>query len=191
MALCFTHATAGYLVYEAVRPAGRHRPALLATALVLSNAPDFDFLPGLAVGQPGAFHRGVTHTLAGIVAVAIVAALVGGWRRPLDRGASWWAGFAALAYGGHLLVDFLTVDAVAPYGARFLWPLSSHFHHAGMALFGEIVIDASGRLAFVRSLLTPVALAVWAREVALAVAVVGAVAIARGLARSRFPRFAE
>lgn len=191
MALCFTHATAGFLVYEAVRPAGRHRLGLLASAVVLANAPDFDFLPGLVIGRPGEFHRGLTHTLAAVVVMAVAGALVGWWRRPLARGSGWWASFAAAAYGAHLLVDFLTIDAVAPYGARFLWPLSDGFQHAGVTFFSEIIIDASGRMAFVQSLLTPVALAVWAREIVLATVVVGGVLAARWLARSRVPRFAE
>ncbi len=191
MALCFTHASAGYLVYEAVRPAGKHRLELLASAIVLANAPDFDFVPGLIVGRPGAFHRGLTHTLAAVLAVAAMGAVVGWWRRPMARGPAWWASFAGAAYGAHLLVDFLTIDAVAPYGARFLWPLSDGFQHAGVTPFSEIVLDASGRMAFVRSLLTPAALAVWMREVVLAVVVIGGVLAARALGRSRVPRFAE
>ena len=46
MALCLAHATAGYLAYEALRPAGPHRLDLLAGAVLLANAPDLDFLPG-------------------------------------------------------------------------------------------------------------------------------------------------
>jgi inner membrane protein len=190
MALCFTHATAGYLVYEAVRPAGPHRPLLLAASVLLANAPDLDFLPGLVIGEPAAFHRGPTHSLAGVALVVVVATALG-WRRPLGRGPAWWAGFAAAAYGAHLVVDFLTVDARAPYGAPLFWPLSDRFHHSGLALFGEIVIDPSGRLAFVRSLLTPLAMTVWLREVAFATLVVAAVTLVRALARSRLPRFAE
>jgi membrane-bound metal-dependent hydrolase YbcI (DUF457 family) len=191
MALCFTHATVGYLVYEAVRPAGRHRPGLLLAAVGLANAPDLDFVPGLVLGAPGAFHRGLTHTMAAVVVVMLVAGAVGWWRNPLGKGAWWWAGFAAAAYAGHLLVDFVTVDAVAPYGARFLWPLSDRFHHAGVGVFGEIVIDPSSRLGFVRSLMNPAALGVWVREVLLAVVVVGGVAVGRLLGRSRVPQFAE
>src|SRR4029450_4324861 len=73
MALCLAHAPAGYLPYEALRPAGPHRPWLLAGAVLFANAPDLDFLPGLAVGDPDAFHRGVTHTLgAAVVGAAAV-----------------------------------------------------------------------------------------------------------------------
>ena len=53
MALCLAHATAGYLVYEALRPSGPHRPALLAGAVLMANAPDLDFLPGILIGCVG------------------------------------------------------------------------------------------------------------------------------------------
>src|SRR5262249_42649412 len=47
MALCFAHTAAGYLAYEAVRPASAHRPGLLAAAVLLANGPDLDFVPGV------------------------------------------------------------------------------------------------------------------------------------------------
>src|SRR5262245_9261126 len=127
MALCLAHATGGYLVYEAARPSGPHRPGLLAAAVVLGNAPDFDFLPGVLIGHPGVFHRGVTHTLAAVVVVALVTGVVAWWRRDatLARRA---ATFAGAAYGSHLVLDFFTVDVVPPHGAQFLWPFSSAYY---------------------------------------------------------------
>ncbi|HWP64739.1 MAG TPA: metal-dependent hydrolase [Candidatus Limnocylindria bacterium] len=191
MALCLTHAAAGYLVYEAARPAGRHSPALLATAVVLANAPDVDFVPGLVTGAPASFHRGVTHTLLAALVVGLAAAAVAWWRRQSPRGPLWWGAFAAAAYASHLLVDFLAVDAVAPHGARFLWPLSHEFYHAGLDWFDEILIDPRSRTGFVWSLLTPAALVAWAQEVVRLALVVAAVGVVRILARSRLPQFAE
>jgi membrane-bound metal-dependent hydrolase YbcI (DUF457 family) len=177
MALCLAHATAGYLAYEVMRPAGSHRPWLLAGAVVLANMPDLDFLPGLAVGDPNAFHRGVTHTLGAAMLVAAAAWLLARWWRVSRPGA--WAAFAAMAYGSHLAVDWMTVDAVLPAGIRLFWPLTGRWMHAPFDLLGEIIIDPSGRVAFLRSLVTPAALLTWAREVALAVAVVATVHAAR------------
>lgn len=191
MALCFTHAAAGYLIYEAVRPVERHRVGLLLAAVALANAPDLDFVPGLLAGAPAEFHRGSTHTAVAALLVAGGAGFLGWWRRPGGYGAAWCAGFAAAAYGSHLLVDFMTVDAVAPYGAPFLWPATERFFHAGSAWFTEIVIDPRSRLGFVRSLVTPAAVAAWMEEVLRLGVVVAAVAAVRALARSRLPRFAE
>jgi membrane-bound metal-dependent hydrolase YbcI (DUF457 family) len=181
MALCFSHTAAGILGYEAIRPAGPHRPALLAAAVLLANAPDLDFLPGLAVGRPGLFHRGVTHTLA---AVAVVAAVVwlGAWIRGAGREARRQAGlWAGAVYASHLLLDFFTVDARPPHGGPFLWPFSDAFHLSPVTPLGEIVIDGSARGAFFRSLVRADTVGVWAAEVSILAVTVAAIYAARGV----------
>jgi inner membrane protein len=180
MALCLAHATAGYLAYEAFRPAGPHRPWLLAGAVLIANAPDLDFLPGLALGAPTVFHRGLTHTLGAAVLLTASVWLVAAWRRA-ER-PWWWAAFAAVAYGSHLLVDWMTVDAVPPFGIQLLWPLDGRWLHAPFDLFGEIIVDGTGREAFLRSLVSPVALLAWMREIGIVLAVVASVQVARAAA---------
>jgi len=193
MALCLAHATAGYLAYEALRPAGPHRLGLLAGAVVLANAPDLDFVPGLLVGRPDAFHRGVTHTLGAAVLVTVAAWAIARWRggggtgpregagAPAPPRPGWWAALAAAAYGSHLLVDWVTVDAVPPVGIQMLWPLTASWLHAPFNLLGEVIIDRSGRGAFVRSLLTPTALLAWAHELGVAVVAVASVHVFRAI----------
>lgn len=175
MALCFTHTAAGYLAYEAGRPGEGHRPGLLAAAVALANGPDVDFLPGILIGQPGAFHRGVTHTLAAVVVIGVAAALgagvLGRPRRIVLRAALW----AGLVYASHLLLDFFTADVKPPSGGRFLWPLSDAYYLAPVTPLREILIDPSGRLAFLRSLVQPGTIGVWMEEVGILVSVVAAV----------------
>jgi inner membrane protein len=184
MALCLTHAGAGYLVYEAMRPAGPHRVGLLATAIVLANAPDLDFLPGLLMGTPTVFHRGLTHSLAGVVMVALGAWWCARWARPPEWSAVRMARFAAVAFASHLLVDYFTVDAVPPYGARFLWPVSEAYLHAPVQAFAEIIVDRSGSAAFLASLWGPGTRQVWIRETMTALAFV----VAGGLVGLRHGR---
>lgn len=174
MALCFAHAAAGYLVYEAVRPAGPHRPALLVAAVGLACAPDLDFVPGIVLGRPGAFHRGVTHTVLAAALAGLVVSLGSWWAAAPWR--AWAAGlFAAAAWTSHLLVDFLTVDAVPPYGGRFLWPVSDRFLLSPVTPLREIVIDPSGRTAFFASLLRPHTALAWASDLAVLVLAVAGV----------------
>jgi membrane-bound metal-dependent hydrolase YbcI (DUF457 family) len=171
MALSFAHAAAGYLVYEAARPSGAHRPGLLAGAVVLANAADLDFVPGILAGNPDLVHRGVTHTLGATLLVMLafaLAARVGRWRWGAARAAA----FAGAAYGTHLVLDYITADVVPPHGARFLWPFSNAYYLAAHPLLGEIVIDPAGRVAFVRSLFTRTALAHWGLDLALLVGLV-------------------
>lgn len=185
MALCGVHAAAGYLVYEAVRPAGGHRVGMLALAVLLANAPDGDFLPGLLLGQPTLHHRGFTHTLAAVAVTAAVAWCVGG-RGPLrGLGRPRCAALLAGAWASHLVVDWLTVDAVPPHGARFLWPLWSGHLHAPLPLFGEIVVDPSSTEGFVRSLGTPSALRAWAGEAVIVLSAPLVPLLLRGSARRR------
>jgi len=180
MALAFAHTTAGYLGYQLVRPPGPHRPALLLAAVALANGADLDFLPGLVIGRAGAYHRGMTHTLAAVLAVgtavALGAGLAGRRRAVLVRAAAW----AAAVYASHLVLEYLTVDALHPYGGRFLWPLSDAYYLAPTPVLDGVIIDSSGRAAFVASLLTPQALGVWGRELACLAATV---ALAHGLRR--------
>jgi membrane-bound metal-dependent hydrolase YbcI (DUF457 family) len=183
MALSLAHGAAGYLVYEAFRPTDRHRPGLLLAAVTLANAPDFDFLPGLLLGRPEAYHRGVTHTVLAVVVVGLVVALAVRWfgrsgRRALRVGA-----WSAAAYGSHLLLDLCTADAVAPHGTRFLWPFSDAHYLAPVTPLAEILIDPTDVSHFFASLVTPAALAVWAGELGLVLALVGAVHLMRALSQ--------
>jgi membrane-bound metal-dependent hydrolase YbcI (DUF457 family) len=179
MALCLGHTAAGYLAYEAVRPADRHRPGVLAAAIGLANAPDLDFLPGLVIGQAGAFHRGVTHTILAVAAVTVATALgallLGRGRRVTGAAALW----AGAVWASHLLLDYFTTDTTPPFGARFLWPLSDRYLIAPVTPLSEVVIDSTGRRAFFAQLLTPDALAVWAHELAALACIVAAVHILR------------
>jgi membrane-bound metal-dependent hydrolase YbcI (DUF457 family) len=174
MALCFTHSAAGYLGYEAIRPEGAHRPMLLAAGILLANAPDFDFLPGMLAGHPGAYHRGVTHTILAVVAVGALVALgvrLAGSRRLAGRAGLW----AGAVYASHLLVDYFTIDSIAPHGGRFLWPLSDAYWYAPVTPFREIVVDPSGTGAFLASLTAPHTVGVWAFEIGVLLGTVGAV----------------
>jgi membrane-bound metal-dependent hydrolase YbcI (DUF457 family) len=179
MALCFVHTAAGYLAYEGARPVETHHPGLLAAAVLLANGPDLDFLPGILVGHPGAYHRGFTHTLAAVVAVAAAVLVVGRVRRRPARAVARAALWAGAVYASHLLLDFFTSDVKPPSGGRFLWPLSEAYYLSPVTPLREIIIDPTSRLAFVRSLLTPQTLGVWAEEVAILVGTVVAVHAAR------------
>lgn len=170
MALPLVHAAAGYVAYEMCRPAGAHRGGWLVAAMLLANAPDVDFLPGLVVGEPDAFHRGITHTLAAALMATVAAAL---WARCAGGAVGRTALLAAVAWGSHLVVDFVSADVVAPHGGPFLWPLSDGYWIAAEPLLREIVIDRSSRGGFVRSLFGAGTGAVWVEEIGVLVATVG------------------
>src|SRR4030095_3752146 len=112
--------------------------------------------------------------------LAAAAWFVARWRRAARPW--WWVLFVATAYGSHLVFDWMTEDAGPPFGVQLLWPLDSHWLHAPFALFGEIIVDQSGRAAFLHSLVSPVALLAWMREIAILMGVVASVQVARAAA---------
>ena len=176
MALPIAHATAGYLIHrlDRRRSGSGTWPRALAF-MALANLPDADFLVGFALGRPGTFHRGISHTvLAALVVGAALGALA--CRRSKDR---WWQAslvFAAV-YASHLLVDAFTIDERAPAGAQFFWPLSKAYYIAPVTVFGEIIVDGASRSGFLASVLGWPTILVLTRDAAVAVLALGAFAL--------------
>jgi inner membrane protein len=112
---------------------GRRRATLLLLVVVFALLPDFDFIPGILIGQPAAYHHGISHSLG----AGIVAALLGAWiaRRwwPAQTGLVFLLLFAA--YSSHLLFDFFGTDSRPPYGIPLFWPLSSAPYLSPIPLF--------------------------------------------------------
>lgn len=174
MALPIAHATAGWVLHrlDGRRTVFRGWPRAL-TYMAIGNLPDADFLLGFVAGEPGHFHRGVTHT---VLAAVVFGATVGGFLawRIRDR---WWSAAAMFAtvYGSHLALDWLTIDQRGPAGAQFLWPFSDAYYIAPVTFFTEIIIDGRTRLGFLGTVLDWPTLGVLARESLIALAVVGVV----------------
>ena len=93
-------------------PVGARRIPVVLIFALLGLLPDIDFLLGE--------HRGMTHTVGAALAVGLLAAAVD--RRP----AVWLA--AAVAYGSHVLLDWLGTDTVAPIGVMVFWPFDHTFY---------------------------------------------------------------
>ena len=95
----------------------------LALFAALSQLPDLDFLPGLLIGRPEAFHHAQSHSLGAAVLVGLLAALYG---RTRDEAWRWGLlGFALVM--GHVLLDAIGQDSSYPYGVPLWWPLSNDY----------------------------------------------------------------
>jgi membrane-bound metal-dependent hydrolase YbcI (DUF457 family) len=167
MALPIAHATVGYLMHRAdPRDAGfRGWPRALAY-MAIANRPDADFLIGFVAGQPGRFHRGVSHTLVAAVVFGLLAAAFTRWRwrdRFLPA-----ALMVAAVYASHLAVDGLTLDRRGPAGGQFLWPLSDAHIISPVTFFTEILIDGASRTGFLGTVLAWQTVPVLAREIVFA-----------------------
>jgi membrane-bound metal-dependent hydrolase YbcI (DUF457 family) len=122
MASPIGHGLVGYAIGRLGEGAAeRSGPLLLAGCVAFAIAPDLDFLPGIAAGQPALYHQGVSHSLAVGLGLSLVAALL------LGRGAARRLRIAALlfaAYASHLVLDLFGPDERLPIGIPLLWPLS-------------------------------------------------------------------
>ena len=134
------HVLAGAAVYLAGTNRGERSRITLGVTLFGSIVPDFDFLPGILIGDPGAFHHGVSHSFA-FAALLGLAVLVA-FQRCLEKViAAQAAVLTALAYASHVILDLINVSLGR--GLPIFWPFSNeqfgfdlrllgHFHHGGL-----------------------------------------------------------
>jgi membrane-bound metal-dependent hydrolase YbcI (DUF457 family) len=92
----------------------------------LAIAPDLDFF------YPHS-HRMWSHSLSVTVAVATIAWLAA--RRAASTRVLRLTVLCGLAYGSHLLLDWLGQDSNLPAGIRLLWPFSDHWFISSWSLF--------------------------------------------------------
>lgn len=124
------HALAGAAIALAAEPLMRRgapsfRVALLS-CVALAALPDADLLY-----QP--IHRAVTHSVGSFLLITIVATVVTGW---VTR--TWGVAFGLLcgvAWGSHLVLDWLGTDPKPPRGIKALWPFSQQWFISDLNIF--------------------------------------------------------
>jgi len=135
----FTHALVGTALAELTLPREISKGArrlFLATGVIASNLPDLDILyTGVSPPPLGYLlhHRGHTHTVVGLIAQALLIALVcfaPPLRRAIRAAGSprFWA-LVAVSLAGHLVLDSWNTYGVHPF-----WPLDSRWYY-GDAIF--------------------------------------------------------
>lgn len=104
-----------------------------AVSATLAVVPDFDIIPGILVGQGAAYHGTATHSIAAVLAVALIARWIAGWR---------WAAVAALGYASHLVVDLL--DDRGRTNVLLGWPFTLERPLAIAHLFPTVPFEHGG-----------------------------------------------
>jgi membrane-bound metal-dependent hydrolase YbcI (DUF457 family) len=133
---------------------------LTLTCAVLAAAPDLDLAFTV--------HRTVTHSVGAVVAVGLCAAAISArLGRPIARTAL----TCAVAYGSHLLLDWLGVDRYPPIGIQALWPLNHEWYISGLDIFRQtarqriftrpIMLVNAKAVAQEIAILAPMAVALW------------------------------
>jgi membrane-bound metal-dependent hydrolase YbcI (DUF457 family) len=144
------------------KKSNRFDGVVLAACMCLAIAPDLDF-----VYRPA--HRMMTHSVTAVLFVAVVAWLSA--RRTYPDRALRLSLVCGLAYGSHLLLDWLGNDTKAPAGVQLAWPFHGTWYishrrlfaatHTGGMLQPETL--AANAVAVLREILIlgPVTLAAW------------------------------
>ena len=171
MATPLGHALAGMAAGSLLRSHHSGHARWLAFVALAAIAPDFDFLPGILMGDVNRFHHGASHSVGAALLFGGACAL-GAWAvaaRPLAIG-----GAGAILYASHLLLDFFTVDTRLPYGQPLLWPATmEHFAMSKPFLLGIRHGSADGSvIAFLRDAFSGHNFTALAREIVLLVPVV-------------------
>ncbi|MGE3179979.1 MAG: metal-dependent hydrolase [Vicinamibacterales bacterium] len=102
-------------------------PIRVMACVLFAALPDADLL-----FQPT--HRAFTHSVGSTALVIIIVTAVTGWVTDLRRG----VGFGLLcgvAWGSHLVLDWLGADPNPPHGIKALWPFSDQWFTSGADLF--------------------------------------------------------
>ena len=111
-------------------------------AIVAANAADFDFLPGLLIGDINRYHQLASHSI-------LVALLFGGlvtlaaWRHTSNPVK--WGVLSSIIYATHLVVDCFTNDIRAPHGIPLFWPFSQEHFIMPVTLFGGVKHGVPGQ----------------------------------------------
>lgn len=135
MATPIGHALAGYAVYKfaSLKDEGRkNRRVLLGLALSMAIAPDLDFVPGIAIGQPALYHQLVSHSIGIGLAVSVVTA---GLLSYASKSFITIFNLCFVSYLSHLAIDFFAPDGRPPYGQPLLWPISDEYFLSPVSLF--------------------------------------------------------
>jgi len=94
--------------------------------LIVANAPDLDFIPGLLAGKPNLYHHGLSHSIGFGVVVSIAATWLitrNTLKKPLREFTSFFICFLS-----HLLLDLFSMDGRPPLGIPIFWPFSNIYY---------------------------------------------------------------
>lgn len=158
MSLPVLHSFAGYCAHRLGASSGNRDSSSLAFLLycvLLANLPDFDFLPGILIGDASFFHRTFSHSFIACLAVALTGGFL--WRLFARESFLRAAVVSFLAYSSHLMLDLLSVG---PKGIQLFWPFSTTLYFGPFVdftipLHEHALEQASGLSSFIGALFHP------------------------------------
>ena len=101
---------------------GRQHLRDAAVLAAVAIAPDLDLFLG--------DHRAISHSIGAAAAAGLIALVA--TRQPR------WAMAVALAWGSHVLLDWLSNDTRPPFGVMALWPFDDRYYKAAIEIFPPV-----------------------------------------------------
>ena len=117
---------------QALRIAWQRRVELFI-CIIISNAPDIDFIFGMFAGNPNLYHQLVTHTVGWALLTAFCIWLYSRFTLKKNPVFAFW--FVFLLVAVHLLIDVFTADTKKPIGIMLAWPFSDGYWHSVFSIF--------------------------------------------------------
>jgi inner membrane protein len=134
MATSLGHYLVGLSIAQALaRDSAERKRGLWVGAVAC--VPDLDIIPGLFVGNLGAFHHGVSHSFAAAVLFSVFISLLLKRVRLMSLHLSvlvFWL------YVSHVVLDFLTLDTGVPFGVPLFWPFSQETFQSAWVLLPNV-----------------------------------------------------
>jgi len=121
MSLPIFHSLAGYSIYRLSRSSQEEQDWKLALyCILLANAADFDFVPGILLGNAARFHHGGMHSFGAAMICGVIAGMVFGmWKKKFSSKVFL---VSSCAYASHIVLDYFND---AHNGLPVFWPLSA------------------------------------------------------------------
>jgi hypothetical protein len=111
---------------------GSNLPHAIFIGGLAAIAADFDFIPGILIGNPGRFHHAQSHSVMFAVLAGVVAGLTA------RKARFHWASLVGLGYASHLILDILTFDDSVPHGIPIFWPFLRDVFQSPVTLFPNV-----------------------------------------------------
>ena len=92
---------------------GSNLPRAIFIGGLAAIAADFDFIPGILMGNPGRFHHAQSHSITFAVLAGVLAALIA------KKSRVHWASLVGVGYASHLILDGLTSTTQRHKAFRF------------------------------------------------------------------------
>ncbi|MCG3204771.1 MAG: hypothetical protein KCHDKBKB_01488 [Elusimicrobia bacterium] len=112
--------------------------------LFFALLPDFDFIPGLLMGEPFKYHRSITHSLGFLLAISFgtfAVLKVAGIKK------LWTMTFiSAGALLSHLMADYFCVGEYGSMGLPLFWPINSQYYSASVGIFIPLYSGERGQV---------------------------------------------